>query len=200
MRRSNLDIERLITRKLDGELAPEEELELSRIILRDPEAHKLLCRSERIDQVACEALRCAAVGSAPAFDAATLRLVRRERTSHHWGWWLVPAAVAAGLMLMVLFKPVWIAQPGDGVALQRASQVPSATTLRAGLMQALSNSTPIEATQASGGPRRIRRNVDHDLLGVVGEDGRIYWIEVDRMRTIKEPSPPAQLARAVGDL
>ncbi len=37
------------------------------------------------------------------------------------------------------------------------------------------------------GETRIRRVTGREVLGVVGEDGNIYWIEVDRIRTIRRP-------------
>lgn len=37
------------------------------------------------------------------------------------------------------------------------------------------------------GDTRIRRITGREVLGVVGEDGNIYWIEVDRILTIRRP-------------
>jgi hypothetical protein len=35
---------------------------------------------------------------------------------------------------------------------------------------------------------RVRRHTGRDVLGVVGDDGNIYWIEVDRTRTVRQPA------------
>ena len=50
------DIERLIVRHLDGALSADEELELNRAILRDPDAHRLLEEYRRIDEFSAAVL------------------------------------------------------------------------------------------------------------------------------------------------
>ena len=37
----------------------------------------------------------------------------------------------------------------------------------------------------------VRRSTGRDLIGVIGEDGNWYWIEVERSRTIRVPERPA---------
>ena len=39
------------------------------------------------------------------------------------------------------------------------------------------------------GPQ-IKRNTGREVFGVVGDDGNIYWIQVDRIRTMKRPRHP----------
>ena len=35
---------------------------------------------------------------------------------------------------------------------------------------------------------RMRSDTGREVIGVVGEDGNLYWIEVDRTRTIRVPA------------
>jgi hypothetical protein len=37
------------------------------------------------------------------------------------------------------------------------------------------------------GPEKIHRDTGREVIGVVGDDGNIYWIEIDRIRTLKQP-------------
>ncbi len=86
MNPSDKDIERLIVRRLDGALTPDEELELDRQIIRDPQVRRLLEEYQRIDEWAAAALdaalvdRTAAVGHHRSrqvdFTAARTRFVR----------------------------------------------------------------------------------------------------------------------------
>jgi hypothetical protein len=37
----------------------------------------------------------------------------------------------------------------------------------------------------------IFRDTDRELIGVIGEDGRTYWLQVDRTRTFRDWDSPA---------
>ena len=39
-----------------------------------------------------------------------------------------------------------------------------------------------------------------DIYGVMGEDGSIYWIEVDRMRTLRKPKQAARYGNSFQEL
>jgi hypothetical protein len=41
---------------------------------------------------------------------------------------------------------------------------------------------PVSSTLPS-----VQRATGRDLVGVVGEDGNVYWIEVERTRTVRLP-------------
>lgn len=182
------DLERLMVRSLDKELGEGEQLELDRRLIRDPQARRAKEELERIDELAAAALSDAIGGGAVPVDPALLP-ARTEPTTTagpHRGWWLVPGAIAAGLLALVLARAPYESSPDSPAVAQNESQVPrhvvplhSATAGPAaeGLMR----------TVGTGG-QRIRRNTGREVFGVVGDDGNIYWIEVDRIQTIRRPA------------
>jgi len=46
----------------------------------------------------------------------------------------------------------------------------------------------------------IHRNTDREIIGVVGDDGNLYWIEVERTRTVTLPAGTNSQAGTDGDL
>ena len=36
--------------------------------------------------------------------------------------------------------------------------------------------------------QRIDRNTAREVFGIIGDNGELYWIEVDRIRTIRTPN------------
>lgn len=200
-------LERLIARHLDGQLSPDEELELQRHVLRDPEARAMLEDYRAIDAVARDVLAEVLDANPTALDVDLLpdpRLAapRRGRT---W-WWKVPAALAA-MLAIALTARVYL---GDGGVV--ASRDGSATDPSEAAPAQLAAEEPISLTrdraplerpvyrQVSDGPRRTQRQTDRDLLGIVGEDGTMYWIELDRTRTLTRPSEQAPVRLASSEL
>jgi hypothetical protein len=182
------DIDHLISRHLDGELSEGEELLLNRELIRDPDARRRLEEYERIDAMAAEALDRAVPGRESSFDMGTLVTDRRPRRKarYHRGWWLVPGAVAAAL-LAVMVNRATLPGVGDqhaaGPAYEQPASVPVVTPGPTAPNDLMRN------VVADPVPRRqIKRDITRDYLGIVGEDGRIYWIEVDRTRTINLPN------------
>ncbi len=64
-------IERLIVRKLDGELSLEEEHELNKVLIRSPEAHQLLDDYARQDELVASVMK-AEIGSAAPPDLSVV--------------------------------------------------------------------------------------------------------------------------------
>ncbi len=193
----NKDIERLIVRGLDGELGDDEQLTLDRELIRNPDAHRLMEEYKRIDELSAAALDQALAGDRLPLDPDTLpsRSQSARVRRHHRGWWLVPGTIAAAVLaVMVARYPV--TQPSDSRVADRASQrgehAPS--TIRDsshpnGLMRTVGDA-PFRTSPS------IKRNTGREVLGVLGEDGNIYWIEVDRIRTVKRSplaAPPQEL-------
>ena len=56
MKQINQKIEKLIVRSLDGALTEQEQLELNRELIRNPDARQIMEQYQRIDNVAIEAL------------------------------------------------------------------------------------------------------------------------------------------------
>lgn len=180
------NIERLIVRKLDGELSEDEELELNRELIRDPEARRLMEEYARIDGLAAAALSEALGDGSLSVDPAMLQDQGRRRAARGYnrGWWLVPGAIAAALLAIMLarFTP---SAPTDQEII---AEQPRPSTRRVPAVSpgyqpgGLSHQAGYEQ-----GPEKIRRDTGREVIGVVGDDGNIYWIEIDRIRTLKQP-------------
>jgi len=239
------NIERLIVRRLDGALTEDEGLQLDRELLRNPDARQLLEDYARVDAVASsalvEVLGCAdgAVADAPADRRAaddvggSRPAVRRAtwarrgwRDRYHRGWWLVPGAIAAALLALVVPKPSldddldtggaarpngsgqWVDHaPVSGVVPGLADSGAwdgSALSMPGSLGKVVRPGTLSPAVVA---PRRdgselmrnashvptVRRRTGREVIGVIGDDGSLYWIEVDRTRTIRPLPAPGRM-------
>ena len=152
-----------------------------------PEARRLLESYERVDSLAVAALDRAVPGRDVSFDPATLigKGKPRRKLRSRRGLWLLPGAIAAAL-LAVIVNQATLPDTSDPRVADQAEVHPVPARVLApqlegsnGVMRTV-GTTPV--------PRRqIKRNTARDVYGILGEDGRIYWIEVDRTRTIKRP-------------
>ena len=177
------DLERLIVRQLDGELDEDERLELNRQLIRDPEAQQLMDDYRRIDGLATRAIGGVLGEGQPAFDPAALTQASRlpQPRRIHRGWWLVPGAIAAALLALAIPRPTFTTPQAPGPTV--VDRKPTAPL-------------PIVAPQADNrenlmhtvGMPRIQRDTGREVFGVVGDDGNLYWIEVDRTRTVRQPA------------
>lgn len=181
------DIERLIVRQLDGELSEEEQLELNRELIRDPAARQLLEDYQGIDGLAGEALNWALADRALGFEPGTVvrapQAARRRGGAR--GWWLLAGAVAAALLALVTPHPV-LRPTGESLK-PMVDRAPMAS------VPCVQNPSPAGNGQVPmrtvGAPLpRVRRDTGREIFGIVGENGGIYWIEVDRTRTIRRPA------------
>jgi anti-sigma factor RsiW len=192
---SNVDpnIERLIVRRLDGELTPDEQLELDRVLLKCPEARALLEEYERIDGLAS-----AAVASVVADDRempARSEPLGQQQPAHGYSraWWALPAAVAAAIALAALLGVPDVKGP------QLVEQPPSAPPK---LAQSAVNSVPttdgLGPVQHAAYGSTVNRATDTTTYYIVGPDGNIYVLEQQRVRTARAPN--AGIRPASGDL
>lgn len=102
-------IERLIVRKLDGELTQEESLVLDRELLRCPEARELLEEYARIDAQAGAMIQgwidrsskneVAVLHASAAPNVAPTR--KRTPHPHRWMWWVSAAAACLALVVFI---------------------------------------------------------------------------------------------------
>lgn len=182
----NKDIERLIVRGLDQELSEDEKLRLDRELIRNPEAHRLMEEYKRIDELAAAAISHALDENRMPLDPDTLpgRAEPALLRGRHRGWWLVPGAIAAALLAIVTarFPATPPSQPQVAEITRAAPTSVVPTVPHAPRSDGLMRTVGTHA-----GETRIRRVTGREVLGVVGEDGNIYWIEVDRIRTIRQP-------------
>ena len=186
------DIEKLIVRRLDGALSEGEELALDRALIRDPQARRLMEDYQRIDNLTSAALQDALGGAGSTFDTDALpdRFGSAAPRTGYWLRTLVPGAVAAALLAMVI---VWFSQspvPSPESTFTDARRLgPIPTVVRepdysSANGQVMRNAT--DTFQPSSRPR-LKRSTGREVFGVVGENGNIYWIEVERTRTIRRP-------------
>lgn len=177
---NSIDYERLIARRLDGVITDEEMLSLDRELLRDPELRRTLEAYERIDALSADALL-SAVGTDPTsvdLDAITspARTLRMRRA--HRGWFLIPGAIAAALLALVVPMPDFAGKDRPIVVNERPSMP-------------MTMERPTRPVSVSEGLLRnvntTKRSTGRDVIGVIDEDGNVYWIEVDRTRTIRVP-------------
>lgn len=182
------DIELLISRHLDGELSEDEELELNRRLIRHPEARRLLEACQRVDSLAAAALDRTVPDRAGSFDPAKLIAERRpaRKARDYRGWLLVPGAIAAALLAVVVNQATLrdgsdprVAGNGQVHSVPAAGVRPKWEGHDDMMRHAVSEPVP---------RRQIKRDTARDVYGILGEDGRIYWIEVDRTRTLNRPN------------
>lgn len=186
-----------ILRSLDGELNDDEQLALNRELIRNPQAQQLYDSYRRLDAMTGAVLEDLIPDRVTPFDPATLpsRVAVVAKRSSRRGWWLIPGAIAAALLAVVVNR----------VNLPEASTQPAGSARTAGSARPVGEVMP---SQPFAGPtwpgpaarpeslmrnvsmtpqRRTRRDIDRDILGIMGDDGRIYLIEVKRTRTLKRP-------------
>ena len=203
MTNTNDDMERLISRRLDGELTDDENLELDRELLRNPKAHRLMEELRQMNERAGAALSQVICDRVTAVDPSSSP-GRNETTRHprHGPWrWLIPGAIAAALAALVIPRPELsrvdppiVTTSAPSVSHQPLAAQPHPLTAQPHPLTA--QPQPLMAQPQPGQRGDLLRNVSlpttrrdagRNIFGVVGDDGNIYWIEVDRVRTIRRP-------------
>jgi len=237
-------IERLILRGLDDELTEEQRQELEAALAESSEVRALAAEYERIDQECDAAL--AAVMKSTASDgssnhrmavtdgsetgttvagAATEADVRRNRVNGRRQLsWVVPAALAAALALLVA-PTIWRSIGRGGEESQRHGLVKGLPPSQWG--PGPSTAKPFEIAPetaghqnllAEGGPRlsptrqdglvmpagyarpSVDRAINQESLYIVGDDGRIYVIDQQWVRTARQPQQDSGIRLASGGL
>jgi len=159
---------------------------LNRVLIRDPKAHETLDVYSRIDEAAGAALGVVLGDSGPVFDTDSLAPRTTVSATHriNRGWWLVPGAIAAALLAFFVAR---IEMGSSSNQMAGSRQPPDKVQpLPIGHDRARFNQHPMRTV---GDRPSVRRRTGRDVIGVVGEDGNFYWIEVDRTRTIRRPKP-----------
>lgn len=179
-------IERLIVRRLDGELTPDEQLELDRVLLKDPAARDLLEAYGRIDRAAGDALALAFEESTEVVTPPVVRLADQRqprRLGYSKLWWSLPAAIAAAIALMVL-----LTDPANSTRKVAVvpTQTPASVDVPSTQNVTADGTNPI--LQAGFAPDRIDRSTTTDALYILGADGNLYVIEQQRISTARKPS------------
>ena len=174
--------EQLINRLLDSELSLNAEHELNRTLIREPEMMRLRDDCQKIDALAgqaLETLRCGAeVDLGAVFGAAPIAR-RTVRMKAHRGWLMIPGAIAAALLAMVIPDSGYRGQTTAPLVTDRSNVLPIAPV-------SMWNGSEL-ARPVSTAPK-IRSQTGRDVIGVVGDDGNLYWIEVEKKRTVRWPA------------
>lgn len=170
-------LERLISRHLDGELAPEDRIELDAALASRPEARALSDEYARNDLAAADALdhdfQCIAAPSRRPFD-------RRFRLATL----AVSLAAAAAIALSVL--PQWIGKgPGSNGIEDRG---PLAQLAGPANSEARDEPVFVDYRDVDFTPQRRERTTWRNLIGIRDrENGVIYILETDLRSTRLSP-------------
>lgn len=161
-------LERLISRRLDGEITSVEASELDRILSADPAARALLIDSQDLDRLAAEALR---------EDAGMSRKPTANR--RYRGWWIAAggAILTAAAVVALSFLPV-LKPAGPRVADNNRSRFPIAR----GDPSPESGRPFMEYRNVDFRPRQWMGDVRRELIGIRGDDPDTLYIFERRMQ------------------
>lgn len=174
--------ELFINRLLDAELAAEAEHELNRTLIREPELMRLRDDYRQIDALAGDVLASIRrgdvdLGAIFAADRSPIRMGSRMRR----GWIAIPGAIAAALLAMVIPGPDFRGRPTTSPVIVDGRNLYPVDP-RGGW-----NGEQINTPVSTAAPR-VRSKTGRDVIGVVGDDGNLYWIEVEKKRTEHWPA------------
>jgi anti-sigma factor RsiW len=173
------NLERAISRRLDGELTEAEALALDKRLIRDPEARALAEAMGGDDALVGAALRDVLSGG-PTGRSAELGDRAAWQGRRRWVRWRVPLAVAAGIAVMLGAASVFVVRDASGGPARRSRLVEARVPHGAPGAE-----TPAAAPAVSVVP--VARDIasktgvepGRQLYGVVGDDGRtVYLLEV----------------------
>ncbi len=199
MKASKTNLETLISKRLDGLLDENDQLVLDRELIRDPQARQMMDAYREADGLAARALDEVVADRSDAIDPqAWIDGVSQQRGASpvHRGWWLVPGSIAAGLLAILVNSLTVAPPPSSSIQMARGPQVthvtkPQPTMGRVVPISAQPRQGDVMRNASMAPQQKIRRDTSHNSYGIMGREGVLYWIEVDRMRTIKRPNPKA---------
>lgn len=185
MSNSDENLERLIVRSLDGDLSEDEQLILDRELIRNPDAHRLMEEYGSIDSLAVASLEALVCNDDFHVEAPSEIGAQREpRGRNYRGWMLVSGAIAAAVLAIVIPRSAILPPEQREAIVQKAAPTtprdfPGVRELQnQGMMHSVANGVSRPSVQ---------RRTGRDLIGVIGDDGNLYWIEVERTRTVRFP-------------
>lgn len=171
--------EHLISRRLDGELTPEESLELDKLLIRSPEARRAMEEADEIDALTVGTLRTLISHHEqsqwqPAASAAR----RRGPRLLQYG-----VGLAAAVLFMMVSTPLLTGgreaglRGTEGRNLDRAGMLPVSP-----LMPAAFEQDPA-VTRLLSGPRQHRERIDEAIIGILDpETQNVYLLEIETAR------------------
>ena len=174
--------ERLINRKLDGELTANESLELNRLLIRRPEVRSVMESYLLMDEQAGEAVR--AVISAPAAGVSPQDISGWSRPKRQW-WYSfgLVSGLAAAITLAVLLSQR--AAGLSGISPSESGSVRSAVAARhtpEPMVDYVADTAGIE------GPRHETVSLEREVIGVWDyRSNSLYLLEADVARSLTQP-------------
>ncbi len=176
-------IERLIVRRLDGEITAEESAELDREVLRDPEVRALLDSYVAIDALAATVLRESTERTAPRLVLPPAERTPRVHASQRGGWMLLASALAACLAVIVYLSTpeAKTLAPIAGGSSPAPTHFADRTTPVIDVARAGDNGV----WRAQDLPARIDRTTDRNVLMVTDPQGNVYLLNLDVIREVE---------------
>jgi hypothetical protein len=176
--------EQLITRRLDGQLAEGESLELDRELIRSPESRRAFEESQRIDALTAETLDALLdAGDSNHLQAAdgVVSPAARRATRRRLDGAIGVAAAVLLVMASTSLLPQVNGRRGPGANTNAANlnqpAFPSGLDAPDQTMQ-----YPVVIDNTAG-PRRQHQRIDQDVIAVVDpETQTIYLLEIERAR------------------
>ena len=201
MTRSDDHLERLINRKLDGELTRDESLELDKCLIRDPAARQNLEDSERIDRLT-EALldEVCAVRDEVLLPASGQTVARRRM---RW-FGAIPAAAAACVALFFMWPMFSTPSPSPrDVGVEDIAQMPANVELPALAKDSDQPKPDALLASYSGRPAKLRplreQGTRLDYYGVLDpETQKLYLLEVKHQTSTQRPNQLRQRGMGQG--
>jgi anti-sigma factor RsiW len=191
------NIERLIVRALDGEINEDDQLALNRELIRNPDARRLMEEYRHIDEMTALALGETLNNDPLPLDVADLpdqRAIQDSPRNIHRTWWLAVGAVAAGLLAAVSAR-YFVSAPAQSIVANNTAQASRVQHIPP-LSPSYHPQDDVVRNAGMNNKPRIKRSAGRDAFGVMGDDGNIYWIEVDRVWTLKKARPGTVLGRS----
>ena len=188
-------LERLMNRRLDGELSAEESLYLDRELMRNAEARGWYDSLRRMDGVCGTVLE-------QRFGAVRETCVPAERVGgavsagrgigrRRWnrGWLLVPGSIAAALLATVIPFPRLGTERAalEPVPPRMASTLPTPSTPMGMVPYPVASDGGVMRLADWSRPRTLR-NTDRGVWGIRQRDGSVLLIEVDRIQMVRAPA------------
>ncbi|MCH8147433.1 MAG: hypothetical protein IH987_05470 [Planctomycetes bacterium] len=179
-------IERLIVRQLDGEITEDEQLELSRELLRNPQAHRLWEEYRALDATVGDVLEDVLGDRHASFDPtaipSTVTATRPQFVRRHW--LLLSGAVAAAVLALAIPRPALTPNDHPTGFVENTAAQPIRVRNDVRPPRPVNAGVPMRNVSMPS----VQRQTGTDVFGVLDENGNVYWIEVERTRTLRRPA------------
>jgi len=170
--------ERLINRKLDGELTESESLELNKALIRSPNARALFEDYQETDVLASDALLALLSDRRASSRSDEMPVLPRRRPPLVCNG--LGVAVAAVLVVMIGGWPPGGHVPTPQAAGPSTDPGPAVASLLPGILS--------PSKEVINGPRRQNQSIQREVIGVFDQETQsIYFLERDHIQTTTVP-------------